>query len=127
MLHIQRFDQVCIDLLTLSVKMEEEDKSLLLQCSLSSSYDPLVTTLLYGKEILMYEDIVSVLRSNEQRRKLIGEGVPQEGLTVGERLGRGKEGSKHRAWSKSRSKGKKEFRCYKCHEVGHLNQNCLLW
>ena len=51
--------------MTLGVKMEEEDKSLLLLCSLPVSYDHLVTTLLYGKKILLYEDIVSVLRSNE--------------------------------------------------------------
>ena len=67
---------MCKDLLTLSVKMKEEDKTLLLLCSLPSSYDSLVTTLLYGKETLMYEDIISVLRSNEQRRRLTGEGVP---------------------------------------------------
>ena len=54
-----------MDLLNLGVKMEEEDKSLQLLCSLPSSYDSLITTLPYGKETLMYEDIVSVLRSNE--------------------------------------------------------------
>ena len=75
------------------------------------SHDPLITILLYGNETLLYEDIVSALRSNEQRKKMIEEGVPQEGLTVGERTERGKGGSKHRGWSRSR-KGKKEFRCY---------------
>ena len=54
-----------MDLLTLGMRMEEEDESLLLLCSLPSSYDSLVTTLLYGKKTRMYEDIVSVLRSNE--------------------------------------------------------------
>ena len=49
--------------------MEEEDRSLLLLYSLLSSYDPLVTTLLYGKETLEYEGMVSVLRSNEQQNK----------------------------------------------------------
>ena len=117
---------MCIDLLTFGMKMEKEDKFLLLLYLLSSSYDLLVTTLLYGKETLMYEDIVSVLRSNEQRKKMTGKEVPQEGLTVGERIERGKEGSKHRGRSKSRSRGKKEFRCYKCNEVGHLKRNCLL-
>ena len=53
------------ELLNIEVKIKEEDKSLLLVCSLLSSYDPLVTTLLYGKETLKYEDMVSVLRSNE--------------------------------------------------------------
>ena len=56
---------MCTDLLTLDVNMEEEDKSLLLLCPLPIFYDPLITTLLYGKETLIYEDIIFVLRSNE--------------------------------------------------------------
>ena len=63
--------------------MKEEDKSLLLLCSLPPSYDPLVTMLLYGKETLKYEDIVSVLRYNEQWEKLTKKGAPQEGLAMG--------------------------------------------
>ena len=114
-----------MDLLNLGVKMEEKDKSLLLLYSLPSSYDSLVTTLLYGKKTLIYEDIISVLRSNDQRERLTGKEVPQEGLMVGERTERGKEG-KHRGWSKSRSRDRKGFRCYKCHEVGHLKWNCRL-
>ena len=35
-------------------------------CSLSESFDPLVMILLYGKETLVYVEIISVLRSNEQ-------------------------------------------------------------
>ena len=53
------------ELLNVGVKFEEEDKSLLLLCSLPPSFDALVTTLLYGKETLEYGDMVSVLRSNE--------------------------------------------------------------
>ena len=73
--HIQKFDQMCNDLLNIRMKMEEEDKSLLLLCSLPPSYDPLVTMLLYGNETLEYEDIVLVLKSNEQREKLIKKGA----------------------------------------------------
>ena len=71
--HIQRFDHLCTELMNIGVKLDEEDKSLLLLCSLPGSYDSLVTTLLYGKETLEYEDMVSVLRSNEQRKKLTRE------------------------------------------------------
>ena len=94
--HIQRFDQICNELLNVRVKMEEKDRSLLLLCSLPPSYDPLVTTLLYGKETLEYEDMVSVLHSNEQREKMTKNGAPQKGLAIGERLGRGKERGKSR-------------------------------
>ena len=63
--HIQQFDQMWNELLNVGVKFEEEDKSLLLLCSLPPSFDALVTTLLYGKETLEYRDMVSVLWSNE--------------------------------------------------------------
>lgn len=65
MVHIQKFDQVSIDLLNLGVKMDKADMSLFLLCSMPFSHDPLVTTLLYGKVILYYEEVVSVFRSNE--------------------------------------------------------------
>ena len=64
--YIQWFDRMSMDLLNIGVELEEEDKSLLLLCSLLESFDPLVTTLLYGKEMLVYEKIVLVLRFNEQ-------------------------------------------------------------
>ena len=53
------------ELLNIGVNLEEEDKSLLLLYSLPPYFDALVTTLLYGKETLEYEDMVSVLQSNE--------------------------------------------------------------
>ena len=105
--------------MNIRVKLDEEDKSLLLLCSLPESYDSLVTTLLYGKETLKYEDIVSVLRSNEQKKKLTRDRAPQEGLAVGERTGRGRSRSKSRGRFKFR-KGKKEVKCFKCNEFGHF-------
>ena len=37
--HIQRFNQVCSEVMSLDVKIEEEDRALLQLCSLSGSYD----------------------------------------------------------------------------------------
>ena len=87
---------MCNKLLNVKVKMEEEDRSLLFLCLLPPSYDPLVTTLLYGKETLEYEDKVSVLRSNEQRKRMTKDGASQDGLAMGEWSGRGKERGKSR-------------------------------
>ena len=61
--NIQRFDRMSMNLLNIRMDIKEEDKSLLLLYSLSKSFDPLVMTLLYGKKTLVYEEIVSVLRS----------------------------------------------------------------
>ena len=88
--HIQKFDQMCNELLSIGIKLGEEDRSLLLLCLLPPSLNSLVTTLLYIKETLEYEDMVSVLRSNEKRRKLTKEGIPQKGLAMGERSDRGR-------------------------------------
>ena len=69
--HIQWFDWMSMDLLNIGVELEEEDKSLLLLCSLFGSFNPLIITLRYGRETLVYKEIVLVLRSNEQRERMM--------------------------------------------------------
>ena len=83
--HIQRFNQVCSEVMSLDVKIDEEDRALLLLCSLPGSYDGLITTLVYGKKILNYEEVVGVLRSNEQREKICKGDPKSEILAVNER------------------------------------------
>ena len=53
--HLNTFNRILSDLLALKVKVEEEDKALLLLSSLPSSYDHLKTTIMYGKETLELE------------------------------------------------------------------------
>ena len=62
--HLSVFSKIICGLLCVDVKLEEVDKALLL-CSLSMSYDHLVNTILYGKEKLEMEEIISTLVSNE--------------------------------------------------------------
>src|SRR3954468_10942050 len=50
--YLNVFNKIVSDLLALEVKMEEEDKALILLSSFSSNYDHLVMTILYGKETL---------------------------------------------------------------------------
>ena len=66
--HSNAFNKILSDLLALEVKLEEEDKSLLLLSSLPSSYDHLATTIMYGKETLQLEDIRQMLQ-NELMKK----------------------------------------------------------
>ena len=61
---------MCFEVMSLDVKIEEEDWALLLLCSLLGMYDGLITTLVYGKETLNYEEVVGVLWSNEQWEKI---------------------------------------------------------
>ena len=61
--HINVFNQIISDLKQIDVKFEDEDKALMLLNSLpiSSTYENLVTTLMWGKETLDLEEITSVL------------------------------------------------------------------
>ena len=58
---------------------------------LPESFDPLVTILLYGKEMLVYKDIISVLRSNEQQEWMMKREIFLEELMVSERPRKGKK------------------------------------
>jgi len=58
--YLNAFNRILSDLLALEVKLEE-DKALLLLSSLPSSYDHLVTTIMYGKETLELEDVRQML------------------------------------------------------------------
>ena len=55
--YLNAFNRILSDLLTLEVKSEDEDKALLILSSLPSSYDHLVTTIMYCEETLELEDV----------------------------------------------------------------------
>src|SRR5436189_5522003 len=67
--HLNDFNKIVSDLLALEVKMEEEDKALILLSSLPPSYDHLVTTILYGKETLELEHVRVILVNNELMKR----------------------------------------------------------
>ena len=56
-------------MLALEVKLEEENKALLLLFSFSSSYDHLATTIIYDKVTLELEDDREMLQNNELMKK----------------------------------------------------------
>ena len=55
--YLNAFTRILNDLLAPEVKLEEEDRALLLLSSLPSSYDHLATTIMYGKNTLELEDV----------------------------------------------------------------------
>uniref|UniRef100_K4ALF2 Uncharacterized protein n=1 Tax=Setaria italica TaxID=4555 RepID=K4ALF2_SETIT len=67
--HINAFSQMVTDLEQLGVTVDDEDKAIILLCSLPSSYEHVITTLTYGKESIKVEDITAALLAREQRRK----------------------------------------------------------
>jgi len=55
------FNKVISKLLAVDVKINEEDKALKLLSSLPQSYDYIITTILYGKETFILEEVTSTL------------------------------------------------------------------
>ena len=59
--HVNIFNQIITDLVRVDVKIEDEDKAIILLCSLPPSYEYLVTTLMYGKQSISLEEITAAL------------------------------------------------------------------
>ncbi|KAE8683204.1 hypothetical protein F3Y22_tig00111213pilonHSYRG00462 [Hibiscus syriacus] len=127
--HVNVFNQIISDLARLDVKIEDEDRAMILLCSLPPSYEHMVTTLTYGKETINVEEITAALLAHNQRKKNAGENSQADSLYVKGNRDRGrkpeKAGSGKRN-SRSKSRDKKTIHCYKCKEAGHMNEGDML-
>ncbi|KAK2425531.1 secreted RxLR effector protein [Trifolium repens] len=116
---------ILTDLTRLGVQMDDEDKAIILLCSLPSSYDHLVTTLTYGKETITLTSITSALLSHGQRRQNSEGGSQGEGLYVQGGSDRGRNKGKAGSGKKrSKSKNRKTAECYGCKQIGHWKRDC---
>ncbi|KAE8721388.1 hypothetical protein F3Y22_tig00016106pilonHSYRG00031 [Hibiscus syriacus] len=125
--HVNLFNQIISNLARLDVKIEDEDKAMILLCSLPPSYEHMVTTLTYGKETIKVEEITTALLAHNQRKQNIGESSQADSLYVKGNRDRGqkpkKAGSGKRNF-RSKSRDKKTIHCYKCKESGHMKRDC---
>ncbi|VFQ78488.1 unnamed protein product [Cuscuta campestris] len=123
--HLDEFNKITTELESIDVKIEEEDKALLLLASLPSSFDNIVTTFLFGKETLKFDEVAAALLMNETRRG--GNRVSNDGQAlVAKGAGRERGRSKERGGASQRFKSSsKSFRCYYCDEEGHFKRDCL--
>ena len=104
--------------MALEVKLEEEDKALLLLSSLPSSYDHLAITIMFGKETLELKDVKQMLQNNELIKKTDST-EEASGLVV-----KGYERSKSRGPKKD-PKAFSSFACYYRKKLGHIKKNCM--
>ena len=80
--HLNFFNKVISELLAVDVKIDEEDKALILLSLLSESYDHIITTMLYGKETFILKEVTSTLLANEIRKRSNQEEQTESGLVV---------------------------------------------
>ncbi|KAH0682489.1 hypothetical protein KY290_021056 [Solanum tuberosum] len=112
-------------LANLGVKIDEEDKAIVLQNSLPSSYDNLATTILHGKDSIELKDVISALQLNEKMRKK-PENHGQSLIT--ESRGRSYQRSSSN-YGRSRARGKSKIRSKSkarncCDQPGHFIRDC---
>ena len=88
--------------------------------SLPKSYETLVDILQHGRETISVEEVVGSLRAKEEKWKSEGGEQTGYGLTV-----RGRQSNKeNKDKSRSKSWGKKTYKCFVCHEEGHFKKDC---
>ena len=117
--HIDVFNKIILDLEDISVKIDDEDKAMILLCSLPSSYEHLVDALMYRRLTLTMVDVKETLSSKTVTKK---ESRNAEGLMARERS--------KKKWSnkgkKKRSKSSpKNIKCFHSHKEDHFKKDCL--
>ncbi|GJU16931.1 hypothetical protein Tco_1144897 [Tanacetum coccineum] len=121
--HKDEFNKLVGDLANVDVKINDEYQALMLLTSLPSSYDNFVETLLYGRESLTLEDVLSSLNSRELKKRIDakddGDGLYLRGRS--DHQGNQGRGSLR---SKSKGKGTYKLKCYICYSKDHLKKFC---
>ena len=107
------------------VNYEDEDKALLLLVSLPTHFNYLVTTLMYGKETIVLDEVTNAFLSHV-KMKQDGDGSQADELVVKLELSnRGRSESRsNRNRSQSRLRVKKDVECFYCHKKGHYKSQC---
>ena len=122
--HLESFNMLVTQLISVGVWMDEEERCQILLCSLLDSWDSLVMAIGSTLVVLKMEDIVGSLLSEEMRRKVSLNA--KEAFSVrGRSKERGKnekqhDPSKSKNKGRSRSRGKSKVICWNCGKPRHL-------
>ena len=108
--HLNTFNMLNTQLSSFEVNYEDEDKALLLLASLPTSFDYLVTMLIFGEETIVLKEVTSALLSHI-KMKQDGNGSQTDGLIVkfessnrGRSRSRGQNSNRNRSQSKSHAR-----------------------
>ncbi|KAH9698769.1 hypothetical protein KPL71_024127 [Citrus sinensis] len=128
--HINTLKTLFSQLTTLGHNIEENERAELLLQSLPDSYDQLIINLPNNNpaDNLVFDDVAaSVLneesrRKNKENRQASSQQAEALSVTRGRSTERGPSGSQNHGRSKSRSK--KNVKCYNCGKKGHVKKKC---
>jgi hypothetical protein len=120
--HLNTFNTLIVQLTSMEVKFEDEDKAITLLCLLPESWDNLVTSISFrSTKVLDYDYVVGALLVEEMRTKSSKETSTSEAMLIRGRTIEKNERSSFQ--SKSRHKKGKE-KCWYCGKTWHLKKYC---
>ena len=111
--HLDEFNKTIMDLRNIDVRIDNEDQTIILMCSLLNSYEQFIDTMIYGKATLNSRELKK--RVSRSRKDDLG-----EGLVARRRTGKKNNGRRGR----SRLKSKVNKKCFKCKKERHYVKNC---
>jgi len=117
--YLNGFNRILSNLLALEVKLEKENKTLLLLSFLPSSYDHLAITIMYDKKTLELEYVKQLLQNNELMKKTDST-KDALGLFV-----KGQKGRSNSRGPKGNPEAFSSFSCYFCKKSGHIMKNYM--
>lgn len=100
----------------MNIKVEEEDKTVILLNYLPKSYVSMITTLTYINDVLDMEEVTAALLSDDIQKKSSGSGVAESSSL----FSRGQSGSGRGGKSKKGS----DSHCNYCKKKGHRIKDC---
>ena len=123
--HIGEFNKLLCDLSNVGVKLDDEDKAIILLTSVKSTHMHLFNTLLYGRDTITVEQVKAALLSSEKMEKEDKKdmGDSQALFTNEKKKLYGKKNQGGGGGTRDR-RPIKDWECYYCGEKGHLIRDC---
>jgi hypothetical protein len=122
--HISDYTALLYDIEKIGIKVDDEDKAMVLWCSLPKSYKEKKETMLHSRESLTLEDVRSnlLVKSDIDNDLTTAESSHQD---VGLFVERGRHKERNPSSGRTRSKSKhKNLTCNYCKKKGHIKADC---
>lgn len=133
--HLSVFDDLLMKMKSVELKVDEEQKAMILLCSLPERYTGFANSLIYGRDTLTLDDVKTGLLSEELRDQMkefgVGDSSGGSNSSSGLFVERGRAEKKvknYRGRSNSRKphwrSKSKDGRCHHCKKPGHWKRDC---
>jgi hypothetical protein len=126
--HLNAFNNLVIQLVSVNITIAEEDKCITFLCSLPEYWDNLVVAIgSTTQSTLKYEDVVASLLSKELRQKIMDGHSTYDLFVRGSTQDRNPSNSswgRPKSIVRSKSPRKHLRKCWKCGKTGNYNKDC---